>query len=290
MGLGQIREPLKTMSASLLLPLSLGIQVALALVTAAAEAAPLRNVIVPHRATYDISLERTEEGSGVSSASGRMVFEITGSACEGYKMRQRMVVNIGDEEGNIGLLDFQISTFESGDGGLYNFDSRTKVNAAVVEAVEGEARRQGTAIEVKLKQPSEKTVRLDGTALFPSQHLQAIIDAANAEQNFLAVQLYEGAGTGEVSDSVAAAIGDPQAEGGGTLVSGVRHWPVSIGYFDEASEDSPGLGEELPSYQMSFTLYENGVTNNLVMDYGDYALSGSLKEIEPLNSADCRSP
>jgi hypothetical protein len=276
------------MVVSLLLPLSLGISAALAAVTAPAGAAPLRNVIIPHRAIYDIGLERTDEGSGVSSASGRMVFEITGSACEGYKMRQRMVVNIGDEEGNIGLLDFQISTFESGDGGQYNFDSRTKVNAAVVESVEGEARRQGTAIEVKLKQPSEKTVKLDGAALFPSQHLQAIIDAANAEQNFLAVQLYEGAGTGEASDSVAAVIGDSRAGGGGLLVSGVRHWPVSIGYFDEASGDSPALGEELPSYQMSFTLYENGVTNNLIMDYGDYALSGSLTEIEPLVAADCR--
>ena len=43
-----------------------------------------------------------------------MVFEVTGSACEGYKMRQRMVVNIGDEEGNVGLLDFRITTFEFG--------------------------------------------------------------------------------------------------------------------------------------------------------------------------------
>ena len=41
---------------------------------------------------------------------------------------------------------------------------------------------------------------------------------------------------------------------------------------------------------MSFTLYENGVTNDLVMDYGDYALSGSLKTIEPLAEPDCPSP
>ena len=50
------------------------------------------------------------------------------------------------------------------------------------------------------------------------------------------------------------------------------------------------LGEELPTYQMSFTLYENGVTNDLVMDYGDYALSGSLEEIEPLADQGCPIP
>ena len=88
---------------------------------AAQAASALRNSIAPHRAVYEISLERTEDGSGVSSAKGRMVFEVTGSACEGYRMRQRMVVNIGDEEGNVGLLDFRVTTFESGDGRPLHF-------------------------------------------------------------------------------------------------------------------------------------------------------------------------
>ena len=78
----------------------------------------------------------------------------------------------------------------------------------------------------------------------------------------------------------------------GTLRDGVRHWPVSIGYFggEDAEEGEETFGEEMPSYQMQFTLYENGVTNDLLMDYGDYALSGSLTEIEPLDDPDCPSP
>ncbi len=152
---------------------------------AGARGAPaLHDIIAPHRAIYDIELARSDEGSGVSSATGRMVFEVTGNACEGYTMRQRMVVDIGDEDGNLGTLDFQIWTFESGDGDIYSFDSRTTMNEEVVEAVKGEARRQGPDIEVTLKEPSEKTVTLDGGVLFPSQHLQAIIDAARAEQSY----------------------------------------------------------------------------------------------------------
>ena len=57
-----------------------------------------------------------------------------------------------------------------------------------------------------------------------------------------------------------------------------------------ARSQKEGFGEELPSYQVSFTLYENGVTNNLVMDYGDYALSGSIKTIEALAPSTCASP
>jgi hypothetical protein len=248
----------------------------------------LRNSIAPHRAVYEISLARSETGSGVSSAKGRMVFDVTGSACDGYKMRQRMVVNIGDEEGNVGLLDFRVSTFESGDGNLYSFDSRTEMNDEVVEAVEGEARRSNAAIEVSLKQPTEKKVTLDGGVLFPSQHMQAIIDAALADQNFISTDIYEGAGTGEVSDEAATAIGHALTlSTDSPLRGGVRHWPVSVGYFEPTKKVEDGLGEELPSYQMSFMLYENGVTSDLIMDYGDYALSGSLQKLEPLTSRDC---
>src|SRR4051812_26643226 len=109
------------------MPLPYRLILAFPLVLGATEASAqstlaLHNALAPHRAIYDITLARSEDGSGVSSAKGRMVFELTGSACAGYKMRQRMVVNIGDAEGKVGLLDFRITTFESADGGVYNFD------------------------------------------------------------------------------------------------------------------------------------------------------------------------
>ena len=242
-------------------------------------------LLAPHRAVYDIGLLRSEVGSGVTGASGRMVFEVTGGACDGYHMRQRMVVGISDEGGNLGLLDFRIATFESADGNMYNFDSTTFLNREVVETVGGEARRLGPDIQVRLSAPSEKTVLVDGGALFPSQHMQAIIDAAEKERNFLAVDVFEGAGSGETSDAAVASIGGAM-EGGldAPLLDGTRHWPVSVGYFDGLGGD---VGEELPSYQLSYELYENGVTNDLVMDFGDYVLSGSLSEIEALTEANC---
>ena len=281
----------------MLFPLALRLSATVAFVVSAGgalaqPAPPLRDIIVPHRAVYEIRLARTDEGSGVSTANGRMVFEITGNACQGYSMRQRMVVNIGDEEGNLGLLDFRITTFESGDGDVYSFDSRTTLNREVVEAVEGEARRVGSGVEVTLKQPSQKTVKLEGDTLFPSQHLQKILDAALANRNFVSADIYEGAGTGEASDAASASIGRALDSGqGGPLRTGIRHWPVSVGYFDqeekEPEEGEAELGEELPSYQMQFTLFENGVTNDLIMDYGTYALSGSLEKIEQLPAPDC---
>ena len=277
------------MSKSRFIRIAAALQVAAYATQAGAQSAPsLKDVIDPHRAVYDISLSRADQGSGVSSAAGRMVFEVTGGSCAGYTMRQRMVVNIGDEEGNLGKLDFQISTYESASGDLYNFDARTTMNGQVVESVEGEARRRGSDIEVSLKQPRQKTVQLDGEVLFPSQHFQAILDAARADKNFLSVDVYEGTGAGESSDEAAAAIGGvSETRAGHPVGGGVRQWPVSVGYFDPEGASEQHAGEDLPTYQMSFTLYDNGVTGDLVMNYGDYALSGSLTEVERLSESDC---
>ena len=43
-------------------------------------------------------------------------------------------------------------------------------------------------------------------------------------------------------------------------------------------------GEATPAYQIGFTMYENGVADNLVLDYGDFALGGNLKVLEFLEA------
>ena len=271
--------------------LAAGFPLLLMLGGAAPQPAPaVGDGFVPHRAVYDIGLARTRDGSGVTSADGRMVFELTGSACAGYTMRQRMVVSIVDSDGSPGVLDFRVSTFETGEGDLYRFTSRTIMNDEVLESLGGVATRGSSGVEVALAKPGDSTVALARDTLFPTQHLRAILGAARADQRFLAAEIYEGGGEGETSDSAAAMIGQklgPSTEG--LLRTGVTSWPISVGYFND-KEEKEGFGEELPSYQVSFTLYENGVTNDLVMDYGDYALSGRLHTIEPLEPEACPGP
>ncbi|HEX2257831.1 MAG TPA: cell envelope integrity EipB family protein [Afifellaceae bacterium] len=243
---------------------------------------------VPHRAVYEIGLAESQERSGVTNASGRMVFEVAGSACEGYTMTQRMVVRLGDTEGDDRLLDFRVSTFESGDGALYRFSSRTYINDRVVEEVTGLAERTGRGIQVKLQNPDEKTLRLAEQALFPSQHLHAILAAARAERHFVSAEIYEGAGKGESADTATAVIGGPEKAAGSEPVTGGKtRWPVSIAYFDNEPDGGEASGEQTPTYQMSFLLYENGVTRDLLMDYGDYALSGKLESIDALEPSPC---
>ena len=148
------------------------------------------------------------------------------------------------------------------------------LNEEVVETVEGEARRNAAAIEVSLKQPTEKKVDARQRRAFSEPaHAGDHRRGASPTGMFISADIYEGAGTGDASDAAAAAIGDAIAFERRQPAPERRSPLADFGRLFRADQEARGgLGEELPSYQMSFTLYENGVTNDLVMDYGDYAL------------------
>ncbi len=58
-------------------------------------------------------------------------------------------------------------------------------------------------------------------------------------------------------------------------------WPVSIGYFE------PKGGDLTPSYQIDFRLYANGVSRELLIDYGDFSIHGTLTSLEYLKAEAC---
>jgi len=58
-------------------------------------------------------------------------------------------------------------------------------------------------------------------------------------------------------------------------------WPVSIGYFEAKG------GDLIPSYQIDFRLYANGVSRELLIDYGDFSIHGTLTSLEYLKATEC---
>jgi len=70
--------------------------------------------LVPHRAVYDLTLDRADEKSGISGLTGRMVYEFNGSACDGYTTNFRFVTRIDMDEQPQRVTDQQTTTFESG--------------------------------------------------------------------------------------------------------------------------------------------------------------------------------
>jgi len=58
---------------------------------------------------------------------------------------------------------------------------------------------------------------------------------------------------------------------------------VTISYFDRAQHS----GEQTPVYAISFEAYENGVARALMLDYGDFTVSGELTSLEMKTAKPC---
>ena len=69
--------------------------------------------LLPHRAVYDISLDNASSSSNIASVSGRLVFEVTGSSCEGFTVNSRFVTEVNDQDGGRRVTDLRSSTYEN---------------------------------------------------------------------------------------------------------------------------------------------------------------------------------
>jgi hypothetical protein len=260
---------------------------------AQALAAKEPNKLVAHRAIYEMSLDDARSASGITGIDGRMVFEFTGSECDGYSLNMRMVTQMTDSQGQTNLTDLRSSTWEQGDGQKFRFQSAQYLNDKLGDVTMGRAVREtpNEAVKVNLSQPSHAELNLSGPLLFPTQHSLALIDAARAGQSLFQARIYDGSEKGRKVYDTTAFIGtkvEPGAEpeleavakdkGLGELAS----WPVSIGYFELKG------GDLTPSYQIDFRLYENGVSRELLIDYGDFSIHGTLTALEYLKAPECR--
>src|ERR1700739_402 len=76
---------------------------------------------LPHQALYDLSLVRSRGSNPVNSARGRILYNFSGNACDGYssEFRQRSELEAG--EGKTTLSDLRSTSWEDGAGKSYRF-------------------------------------------------------------------------------------------------------------------------------------------------------------------------
>jgi hypothetical protein len=250
------------------------------------------NKLAAHRAIYEMTLDDARTASGITGIDGRMVFEFTGSECDGYSLNMRMVTQMTDSQGQTNLTDLRSSTWEQGDGQKFRFQSSQYVNDKLGDVTMGRAVREtpNEAVKVKLSQPGHAELNLTGSVLFPTQHSLALIDAAQAGQAIFQARIYDGSEKGRKVYDTTAFIGTLVGPGGDAKLEDaakdkglgeLASWPVSIGYFE------PKAGDLTPSYQIDFRLYENGVSRELVIDYGDFSIHGTLTALEYLKAPEC---
>ena len=246
--------------------------------------------LIPHRAVYDLALENASDRSGITGMSGRMVYEFNSSACDGYTVTFRFVTKI-DTPDVSRVTDQQTTTYEDGDGKNFTFVTRSFVDQALDKELKGSARLAQNATQVALEKPEPQKLSLE-TTQFPTQHLLELLAKARAGETFYETTIYDGSEDGDKVMTTTVVIGrgapaktnDPEAKAIAPIAKD-SFWPVDIAYFDLS--DNQADGEELPSYRISFKLHESGVTRDLLMDYGDFSMTGTLVDLSMFDPVDC---
>lgn len=248
--------------------------------------------MAPHRAVYDLSLESARDRAGIRAAKGRLVVEVAAAGCEGWTINVRFVNQFTLRRGKSSLLDIQNSSYETADGSEMQFASREYVNRKLQQQAKGFAKGGEQPGDVEFSLPKADSFQLPANTSFPLSHTRRLIELAREGATSDEINLYEGSAEQKVFIA-SSVIGPAKAAGKRKFqkegehnkpLMGFKSWPVSVSYYDPNNKSE---GEEVPSHQMSFALFDNGVTGDMSIDYGDFKLKGVLSGLEMLEAENC---
>lgn len=244
--------------------------------------------IQPHRALYTLTLDSAKSGSGVVGATGAMYYE-WGETCDGWTVEQRFRLRLAYAESDNSDLSSTLVTWESKDGLRYRFNERRLRDGEPDEEIHGEAHLDGPGKGgvAEFTRPKATTIHLAPGVIFPTAHTLLLIDRAKAGDQFIARQIFDGStvdNASQITAVIGSALKPSVPPDNKTLKSPVLDrpsWRVRLAFF------SPDATTELPDYELGMRLYDNGVSSDMSLDYGDYVVHAMLDEIEALPKPSC---
>jgi hypothetical protein len=227
-----------------------------------------------------------------------------GETCDGWTVEQRYELTINYAESQDVHIVSNFVTWESKDGLRYRFNQKETRNGTVDEEIRGSAQLDGPGKggTITFEKPQPQTMKLPEGALFPSAHTILLIERAKAGDNFVSRQVFDGA-TVEGAVLVSAVLGpkagpkpgaeadakvDPNAKGDRAAADSLNDpilqrpgWHVRLAFFPA----DPNA--EKPDYELGMLLLDNGVSRDMLIDYGDYTIKAQLAKIEALGKPHC---
>jgi hypothetical protein len=246
-----------------------------------------------HRAVYELKLASARGNRPVEAVRGRILYDFSGSECEGYALQFRQVSEIDAGEGVRMMTDMRATTWEDAAAKAFRFNSQNYVDRKLKSAVDGRAEREGSQVDVSLNKPTSKTFGIQTQIFFPTDHMRRIIVAAREGKTLLQGPVFDGSDTGEKVYETLTVIGQPiepetnkpdDAAANDEQLLKMRRWPVSISYFDK----SKAGGDQLPVYGIKFEIYENGISRALALDYNDFVVNGTMTALETRPNKPCQ--
>jgi hypothetical protein len=257
-----------------MLAAALALCAAASVAAAPVQAAGLNTPLAAHRAIYSLTLS-SSRGGDVVAASGTMGYEVI-DACDGWAVRQRLSMTLTSTDGQDVKMVSDYATWEAKDGLNFRFHMKQTTETAVTSQTDGDAKlaRAGGPGEAHYTVPEDATKELQPGTLFPMAHTSAILEAAQAGKKFLTLPLFDGTDDAGSEDSSVVVLDwkGPEANKF-PMLSSLPSTRVRLAFFDRKTKS------EVPSYQVGMRYWENGVADNLQMDFGDFVMNAKMTEL-----------
>ena len=244
--------------------------------------------ISPHHASYDMALTSVKNGSNIVDVSGKLDFEWA-DACDGWTVQQNLDMRFAYNEGDESVVKSTEASWEAKDGKSYRFNVHHTNNGRDTENFRGKVTMNAGGGKATYTLPEGKTIELSPDTLFPSAHTLQILQKAAGGEKYFTRHVFDGTDD-EGSSDVSAFIGSPATHlDVAEKLSGAKDralldqpsWPVRLAFFK--AKTTTGA----PDYEMDMTLLANGVIQKMRIDYGDFIVTGTLRDIKALPASGC---
>lgn len=258
----------------------------------------------PALSTYRVTMV---QGSNKQFASGEGSFtEKLSMGCDGWRTEQRLYVKFMPVAAQTDprvlpvYLRTGANTFESRDGLTYEFADKSSLGGNILSSHRGSATlsASGQAGTATYSEPAGQTVQLPAGTVFPTKFAYQLITAAGNGQSGLEALVFDGSMGAEFGVlKLSAAIGLPQnttykldAPPANARINGNTSmdqfgtslaWPVRINLYSAANPASGLL------FQQGQSLMQNGRTEDMLMDFGQFKLRFELVKMQPLPMPAC---
>ena len=236
--------------------------------------------LLAHRALYALTFNPqasggSQRGSDIVSARGTMGYEVI-DACDGWAVRQQLRMTITNTDGQDVRMTSDYATWESKDGLKFRFHMKQMTDNAVTSQTDGAATLTaiGGGGEAHYLRPRDETKPLPAGTYFPTAHTVAILEAAREGKKFIAVPLFDGTDESGAQDSSIAIIDwKPPRAARFPALAPLPSTRVRLAFFDRQP------GATTPSYQVGLRYWENGVADDMQMDFGDFVMDATMTEL-----------
>ncbi|MBU6448233.1 MAG: DUF1849 family protein [Rhodospirillales bacterium] len=235
----------------------------------------LASQLTGQHAVYNLALSKLRTHD-ITGATGQMSFNVV-DGCTGWATTQHMTLIVRNVDGSLTKSVSDYVTWESKDGKTLSFSlSESDNGGKVIIDSAGVATHIGpdNSGVIRYTTPADTVLKVPAGTLFPMQHTEALLAAGRAGRMFISPLLFDGTTTDGAQATFVTVLGHHAAQ--------KTKWPslddeastdVDIAFFERKNDD------ETPDFRTSMQYYENGVATGLVLDFGDFVMTGKLNAL-----------